>query len=92
MNEFLRLFWDIAEDFPLTIDIHYSKISDWVIDVRKRGCAFDYPKSLHRENDALLFHIAHPDPTKLFDIATRLLIRWMKRNEPRYIADLEELK
>lgn len=52
------------------------------MEVRKRGCTSDYPKSLNDNSDALLFYLQHCDKEKLFKIARRLLIRWMNRNAP----------
>lgn len=82
MNDFFRIFRDITDTFPLTLEIYYSKRMDWVVEVYKKCCAQDYPNSLHRGYDALLFNLSHCDPDKLFKVATKLLIRWMKRNEP----------
>lgn len=85
MNEFMATFNRIVESFPLTLDIHYSKTMDWVIKVRKRGCANDYPKSMSDGEDALLFYLQHTEIDRLFSTATKLLVRWMRRNVPEVL-------
>ena len=45
MNEFLKFFDDKTKDFPMHLEIAYSKICDWNILIYKKGCADDYPKA-----------------------------------------------
>lgn len=47
MNELLKFFDDKAKDFPMHLEITYSKICDWNILIYKKGCADDYPEARH---------------------------------------------
>lgn len=53
MNEFLEFFNDKRRDFPMHLDISYSKVCDWEITIRKLGCAKDYPDALCIGNDVM---------------------------------------
>ena len=46
MNDFLKFFDEKTQDFPMHLEITYSKICDWGIYIYKRGCANDYPKCM----------------------------------------------
>ena len=43
-NEFLNFFDQKTQDWPMHLDISYSKMCDWTILVTKRGCAKGYPE------------------------------------------------
>ncbi len=38
MDEFLKFFDKKVEDYPMHLEIYYSKIMDWCIRVYKKGC------------------------------------------------------
>lgn len=56
MNEFLKFFDEKTQDFPMHLEITYSKICDWGIYIYKRGCANDYPECRRDGDDAILVH------------------------------------
>lgn len=39
MNEFLKFFDEQRKDYPMHLQITYSKICDWTINLFKRGAA-----------------------------------------------------
>ena len=54
MNEFLKFFDDKTKDFPMHLEIAYSKICDWNILIYKKGCADDYPKARCNGEDVII--------------------------------------
>lgn len=54
MNEFLKFFYDKAKDFPMHLEITYSKICDWNILIYKKGCADDYHKARRNGEDVVI--------------------------------------
>lgn len=38
MDEFLRFFNRKAQSYSMHLEIYYSKITDWNIDIYKKGC------------------------------------------------------
>lgn len=84
MNEFLRFFDEKAEDFPMHLDIHYSKITDWAICVYKKGCATDYPNSIHVGEDAIIVSENDCDMELVFAKAYVALKEWLSEYEGGY--------
>ena len=41
MSEFLKFFDDKVKDYPMHMEIYYSKITDWCINIYKKGCDKD---------------------------------------------------
>ena len=44
MDDFLRFFNEKVINFPMHLEIYYSKIMDWCIVITKKGCASVLPK------------------------------------------------
>ena len=84
MNEFLRFFDEKAEDFPMHLDIHYSKITDWAIYVYKKGCATAYPNSPHAGEDAIIVSENDTDMELVFAKAYVALKEWLSEYEGGY--------
>lgn len=38
MNDFLKFFYDKAHDYPMHLEVTYSKTCDWIIEIYKKGC------------------------------------------------------
>lgn len=38
MSDFLRFFDDKAQSYPMHLEISYSKMMDWCINIYKKGC------------------------------------------------------
>ena len=90
MNEcsfFMKLFSELVDGFPMTLDIHYSKIMGWSVKVVKRGCAADYPNEARIEDDALIVYVNEPYSEPAFDRAYMQLLKWFMRNEPKRLPD-----
>lgn len=41
MQDFLQFFKSVVADYPMHLQIGYSKICDWTIHIYKKGCADD---------------------------------------------------
>ena len=84
MDDFLRFFDEKAKDFPMHLDIHYSKITDWEISVYKKGCATDYPDSYHIGEDAIIVSEQDCDVELAFARAQVALKEWLMEYEGGY--------
>ena len=84
MNDFLKFFDEKVTDFPMHIEITYSKICDWGIFIYKRDCADDYPKSKRSGNDAIICDIQDCDMELCFAKAHVALKEWLSENEGGY--------
>ena len=76
MNDFLKFFDEKTQDFPMHLEITYSKICDWGIYIYKRGCANDYPKCRKDGDDAILVHENDTDMELCFAKAHVALKEW----------------
>ena len=78
MLEFLNFVDDLRRNFPIHIEIYYSKIMDWCIVIYKKGCAQDYPGTLiHDKDDALLCNVSDPDKELCFAKAHVAVKEWL---------------
>ena len=84
MDDFLRFFDEKAQDYPMHLDIHYSKITDWVISVYKKGCATEYPDSHHIGEDAIIVSEQDCDVELAFARAQVALKDWLSEFEGGY--------
>lgn len=84
MEDFLRFFDDKAHDFPMHMEIYYSKIMDWCITITKKGCASDYPGSPRRGEDAVLVREQSMDMELCFAKAHVALKEWLLEHENGY--------
>ena len=77
MNEFLKFFDDKAHDFPMHLEIWYSKICDWCICIYKRGCADDYPTANCSNGDVIIVNESDCDMELCFAKAHVALKKWL---------------
>lgn len=84
MNEFLNFFDSKRRDFPMHLDISYSKVCDWEITIRKLGCAKDYPDALCIGNDVIICYEQDIDMELCFAKAHVALKQWLLEFEEGY--------
>ena len=84
---FMKLFNELVDGFPMTLDIHYSKIMCWSVKIIKRGYADDYPNEGRLGNDAVIAYVNEPYIEAAFDRAYMQLLKWFMRNEPKRLPD-----
>lgn len=85
MDDFLRFFDKKREQFPMHLDIYYGKISDWNINVWKKGCAEDYPGCNTNENgDVIIVQVQECDMELAFAKAHVQLKDWLSEFEGGY--------
>lgn len=77
MNDFLKFFDDKAKDFPMHLEITYSKICDWNILIYKKGCAEDYPEARHDGEDVIIVDESDCDMELCFAKAHVGLKEWL---------------
>ena len=77
MNEFLKFFDDKTKDFPMHLEITYSKICDWNILIYKKGCADDYPKARRNGEDVVIVDSNDCDMELCFAKAHVELKKWL---------------
>ena len=77
MTDFLLFLDDLAKQWPVHVDISYSKITDWHIVVFKKGCAKDYPESDYDGDDAVLVNVYDSDLQLCFARAHVALKEWL---------------
>ena len=81
MYEFLHYFDDVSNNwFPMHLNITYNKMFGWCIEIWKKGCADDYPKSKHKGDDALICSENNPDMELAFAKAYVQLKEWLSDN------------
>lgn len=85
MNEFFKFFDKKVHDFPMHLEIYYSKIMDWCIDITKNGCASDYPDAEHvNGTDVLIVSEQDGDMELCFAKAYVALKEWLSEFEGGY--------
>lgn len=77
--KFYNFFNDVLGFGPMHMEIYYSKIMDWCIEIYKRGCADDYPDEQSRDGDAIVANIQFCSGAMAFAMAHGALRRWMKK-------------
>lgn len=77
MNDFLKFFDEKVKDFPMHLEIVYSKICDWNILIYKKGCANDYPKARHNSEDVIIVNENDCDMELCFAKAYVKLKEWL---------------
>lgn len=80
MNDFLKFLDEKISDFPMHIEIGYSKICDWRIYIYKKGCADDYPNSEKYGNDAIICNVQDGDMNLAFAKAQVKTKEWFLEN------------
>ena len=84
MADFLKFVDDLRHYFPVHVEIYYSKIMDWCITITKKGCASDYPESMHDGNDAVLVQEQSGDMELVFARAHVRLKEWLLEHNDGY--------
>lgn len=77
MNDFLKFFDDKVHDYPMHLEITYSKICDWCICVWKKGCA-------ENGGDLDILDVQDCDMELCFAKAHVALKEWLSDNEGGY--------
>lgn len=83
-NEFLNFFDEKTQDWPMHLDISYSKMCDWTILVTKRGCAKGYPECVCDGDDVVLVNVQDPDKEFCFAKAYVELKEWFLKYKGGY--------
>lgn len=78
MNEFIEFFTSIVDDFPMHLEIYYSKRMDWCVEVWKKGCADEYPNSPRMDGDAVLVKVQDATAEEAGAMALKRLKEWLK--------------
>ena len=84
MNDFLKFMDELRRRFPFHMEIYYSGIMDWCIDVIKKGCAKDYPKSPRSGDDAVICSVSDIDMELCFAKAHVAVKEWLRKYEGGY--------
>lgn len=84
MSDFLLFVDELRHRFPVHVEIYYSKIMDWCITITKKGCAADYPESMHDGDDAILVQEQGPDMQLVFAQAHVHLKEWLLEHNGGY--------
>lgn len=84
MNDFLEFLKEKVCDFPMHIDIHYDRHTDWSINIYKKGCAKDYSKSKSNGDDVIIVSEQDLDIELCFAKAHVALKEWLLDNEGGY--------
>ena len=84
MNEFLKFFDEKAKDFPMHLEIAYSKICDWNINIYKRGCAGDYHNAKRDGDNVVIVNVSDCDMELCFAKAHVELKEWLSEFEGGY--------
>ena len=73
MNEFIKFFKQTVQDYPMHLEIYYSKIMDWTIRVWKK-----------MDKDIEIVNIQDCDVELAFAKAQVQLKEWLLENEGGY--------
>lgn len=84
MEDFLRFVDELSGRFPVHAEIYYSKITDWVIRITRKGCAGDYPQSARDGDDAVLVWVDSNDMELCFARAHVALKEWLLEHDGGY--------
>lgn len=84
MNDFLKFFDEKRKDFPMHLEVGYSKVADWTIYIYKKCCAKDYPDSYNNGDDAVICNVSDGDMELCFARAHVALKEWLLENEGGY--------
>ena len=77
MNDFLRFFNKIVEDYPMHLKIGYNKVADWWIYIYKRKCG-------ENGKDLVIVNVSDCDMELCFARAQVQLKEWLSENEGGY--------
>ena len=77
MNEFLIFFDEQVKEYPMHLEIYYSKTTDWSINIYKKGCG-------ENGKDLQILYVQHCDMQLAFAKAQVALKKWLLDNEGGY--------
>ena len=77
MDDFLRFFDSIVHDYPMHLEIYYSKIMDWCIHIYKKGCG-------ENGEDLKILSVQSCDMQLAFAKAQVELKEWLSENNGGY--------
>lgn len=77
MQDFLEFFDSIVYDFPMHLEIGYSRITDWCIDIYRRGCG-------ENGKDLKILSVQDCDVKLAFARAQVELKDWLSKNNGGY--------
>lgn len=77
MSDFLRFFDDKIGDYPMHLEIYYSKIMDWCIHIHKKGCG-------ENGKDLEICNVQDCNMELCFAKAHVALKEWLLENEGGY--------
>lgn len=84
MNDFLKFFNEKRHDFPMHLEIYYSKVMDWCISITKKGCTKDYPGAKAYGDDVEIVNVQDTDMELCFARAHVALKNWLLEYEGGY--------
>lgn len=84
MIEFLQFMDELRVRFPCHLEIYYSKIMDWCIDIRKYDCVSDFPDSAHIGRDVIMCKVSDTDMELAFAKAYVAVKEWLRENMGGY--------
>lgn len=77
MNDFLLFIDQLSKQFPIHVEIYYSKIMDWCIKVYKKGWASYCPDSPRDGDDAIICNVQDCDIALAFAKAHVETKKWL---------------
>lgn len=77
MDDFLKFFDEKARTYPMHLEIYYSKIMDWCINICKKGCG-------KNGEDLDIVSVQSCDMELCFAMAHVALKEWLLENEGGY--------
>lgn len=77
MNDFLKFFDEKVCDFPMHLEIYYSKVMNWCISITKKGCAENYQEAKTYGNDVEIVNVQAADMELCFARAHVALKDWL---------------
>lgn len=77
MQDFLEFFSKKVKDYPMHLEIYYSKVMDWCIEVYKKGCG-------ENNQDLHIVSVQDGDCKLAFAKAQIELKEWLCENEGGY--------
>nr|DAO00186.1 MAG TPA: hypothetical protein [Caudoviricetes sp.] len=77
MDDFLKFFAAKVQNYPMHLEITYSKVTDWGVRVWRRGTAYD-------GDDEELVNVQDCDAELCFAVAQVQLKNWLLEHEGGY--------
>lgn len=84
MQDFLKFFDEKVKDFPMHLEIYYSKFMDWCISIYKKGMAGQYPKAESAGCDVVIVNVQDVDMELCFAKAHVALKEWLLEHDGGY--------